>query len=100
MSAAALTSESILPRNKGLLYVHDNQTLICTSSGTTIIHVGSLDYLCNKMLTKLLEEAVIEQVADKPADVFQFDERDEVIVQRYLGTKNELFNTSFIAAMT
>ena len=85
---------------KGLLYVSHNQTLICTSSGTTVINTGSLDYLCNKMLTKLLEEGIIEQVAEKPQDTFTFDEQDEIIIQRYLGSKNELFNTTFISAMT
>ena len=52
------------------------------------------------MLMKLLEENIIEHVADEPQDTFAFDEKDELIVQRYLGSKNELFNTTFIAAMT
>lgn len=85
---------------KAMLYVKENQTLICSSHGTTVINIGSLDYFCNKTLMKLLEENIIEHVADEPQDTFTFDEKDEVIIQRYLGSKNELFNTTFIAAMT
>ena len=85
---------------KGLLYVNDTQTLISTSQGTTIINIGSLDYLCNKMLTQLLEEGLIEQVSDTPCDTFTFNEEDETIIQHYLGKKNEFLDTKFVAAMT
>ncbi|HLD04895.1 MAG TPA: hypothetical protein VJG90_04210 [Candidatus Nanoarchaeia archaeon] len=85
---------------RGLLYVKNNQTIISTDQGTTLINIGSMDYLCNKTLTRLLEEELIEQVADKPCDIFIFDEENEELVQHYLGRKNEFLNTSFVAAMT
>ena len=85
---------------RGLLYVKNNQTVISTSQGTTVINIGSLDYLCNKMLTQLLEERIIVQISDKPCDTFTFDEEDETLVQHYLGRKNEFLDTQFVAAMT
>ncbi|MEK6963670.1 MAG: hypothetical protein AABX70_04540 [Nanoarchaeota archaeon] len=84
----------------GLLYVNENQTTISTSQGTTVINIGSLDYLCNKMLTQLLEEGIIKQISDTPCDTFTFKEEDETIVQHYLGRKNEFLNDRFVAAMT
>lgn len=85
---------------KGLLYVRDNQTILTTSEGTTVMNLGSLDYLCNKMLAQLLQEGIIEQISDQPCDIFTFDEADEVLVQHYLGRKNEFLDTRFVAAMT
>ena len=86
--------------NKGLLYVNDTQTIISTNEGTTVIHIGSLDYACNKVLIQLLEEGIIEQISDRPCDTFTFNEEDETLVQHHLSRKTEFLNTSFVAAMT